>query len=71
MNGKYTVKGMNFHAFHGFLEVERELGQVFCVDVTLTLPLKKEDASPSAMHKIRKADVYEVTKGVVMETKYT
>lgn len=71
MNGKYTVKGMNFHAFHGFLEVERELGQVFCVDVTLTLPLKKEDASPSAMHKIRGADVYEVTKGVVMGTKYT
>ena len=25
----HTVKGMSFHAFHGVLEVERELGQVY------------------------------------------
>ena len=71
MNGKYTIKGMNFHAFHGFLEVERELGQVFSIDVALSFPLKKEEASPSAVHKVRGAEVYDLTRGVVMGTKYT
>ena len=71
MNGKYIIKGMNFHAFHGFLEVERELGQVFSIDVTLSFPLRNEDASPSAVHKIRGAEVYDLTRGVVMGTKYT
>ena len=71
MNGKFTIRGMNFHAFHGFLEVERELGQVFSIDVILSFPLKSEDASPSAVHKIRGAEVYDLTRGVVMGTKYT
>lgn len=70
MQGKYCVKGMSFHAFHGFLEVERELGQVFSIDVCLSFPLKLEDASPSAIQNVRGADIYELTKGVVMGTKY-
>ncbi len=70
MQGKYTIKGMHFHAFHGSLEVERELGLVFNVDATLFFPLLPEDASESAVSKIRGADVYETTKGVMMGTKF-
>ncbi|MDL2264672.1 dihydroneopterin aldolase [Synergistaceae bacterium OttesenSCG-928-I11] len=70
MLGKYTIRGMHFHAFHGSLEVERELGLVFIVDVTLFFPLSPEDASQSAVSKIKGADVYETAKGVMMGTKF-
>jgi dihydroneopterin aldolase len=70
MLGKYTMKGMHFHAFHGALEVERELGLLFIVDVTLFFPLSPEDASQSAAGKIKGADVYETAKDVMMGTKF-
>ncbi len=70
MQGKYTIKGMHFHAFHGSLELERELGLVFIVDVTLFFPLLPEDASQSTANQIESADIYETTKGVMMGTKF-
>jgi dihydroneopterin aldolase len=70
MLGKYTMKGMHFHAFHGALEVERELGLLFIVDVTLFFPLSPEDASQSAVGKIKGADVYDTVKSVMMGTKF-
>jgi dihydroneopterin aldolase len=70
MKGKCTVKGMNFHAFHGAMEVERELGQVFSVDVTLYLDLIAADASPQVKAEVRGSDVYEVAKNIMMGTKF-
>lgn len=70
MQGKYTIKGMNFHGFHGSLEVERELGLVFMVDVSLFFDLKPEDASQNAVSKMKGADVYELTKSLMMGTKF-
>jgi dihydroneopterin aldolase len=70
MKGKCTVKGMNFHAFHGAMEVERELGQVFSVDVTLCIDLTADDASPQVNAEVRGSDVYEVTKNITMGTKF-
>jgi dihydroneopterin aldolase len=71
MKGKCIVQGMNFHAFHGMMEVERELGQVFSVDVTLYMDLKPEDASPSVKTEVRGSEIYEVTKDIMMGTKFT
>jgi FolB domain len=70
MRGKYSVKGMKFHAFHGALEVERELGQVFSVDVDLGIDLGAAEASEGAEPLVRGGDVYEVTKGVVMGSRF-
>lgn len=70
MQGKFTIRGMHFHAFHGSLEVERELGLVFVVDVTLFFPLSQEDASEAAVSKIQGEVVYEVAKSVMMGTKF-
>ncbi|MDR3354509.1 MAG: dihydroneopterin aldolase [Synergistaceae bacterium] len=70
MRGTYTIKGMSFHAFHGVMEVERELGQVFLVDVTLGLELDSKNSSPSVDSNLRGAVIYDLTKNVMMGTKY-
>ncbi|MDR1915221.1 MAG: dihydroneopterin aldolase [Synergistaceae bacterium] len=70
MIGRYTVKGMSFHAFHGLLEVERELGQVFVVDVSLEFELASDDITPTYEPIVRDGDIYELTKNVMMGTKF-
>ncbi|MDR1134125.1 MAG: dihydroneopterin aldolase [Synergistaceae bacterium] len=71
MKCKHAVKGMSFHAFHGVLEVERELGQVFSVDVTVEFDGDPSDVNPKAEPFVRDADIYEISRNVMMETKYT
>ncbi|MDR1471754.1 MAG: dihydroneopterin aldolase [Synergistaceae bacterium] len=70
MMGKYTVKGMSFHAFHGMLEVERELGQVLVVDVALEFELAGDLLTPTSETIVRDAEIYELTKNVMMGTKF-
>lgn len=71
MLGKYTIRGMRFHAFHGSNVVEREFGIGFNVEVTIMYPLKAEDDAPDAQSKVQGAAIYETTKDVMMNTKYT
>ncbi|MDR0654125.1 MAG: dihydroneopterin aldolase [Synergistaceae bacterium] len=70
MKCKHAVKGMSFHAFHGVLEVERELGQIFSVDVIVEFDDDPSDVDPDTEPFVRDADVYEICRNVVMETKY-
>ena len=70
MKCKHVVKGMSFHAFHGILEVERELGQIFSVDVTIEFDGDPSDINPDSEPFVRDADVFEISRNVVMETKY-
>jgi dihydroneopterin aldolase len=70
MKGIHAVMGMNFHAFHGILEVERELGQVFSVDAIVEFDMAPGDDSPKSEPTVKDADVYEITRNVMMETKY-
>lgn len=70
MRGTYSVKGMSFHAFHGVMEVERELGQVFSVDVVLGIEMKPENSGSGFEPSIRGGDIYELTKNVMMGTKF-
>jgi dihydroneopterin aldolase len=70
MKGIHAVMGMSFHAFHGVLEVERELGQVFSVDAIVEFEMAPGDDSPKAEPMIKDADVYEITRNVILETKY-
>ncbi|MDR1019523.1 MAG: dihydroneopterin aldolase [Synergistaceae bacterium] len=70
MKGKCVVRGMNFHAFHGAMEVERELGQMFSVDAALSMEMTLADASPSVNTDVRGSEIYEVTKNVMMGTKF-
>jgi dihydroneopterin aldolase len=61
---------MSFHAFHGILEVERELGQIFSVDVIVEFDGEPSDVKPHAEPFVRDAEVFEISRNVVMETKY-
>jgi dihydroneopterin aldolase len=70
MKCKYAVKGMSFHAFHGILEVERELGQILSVDVTVEFDDDHSNVNPKAEPFVRDADIFEISRNVVMETKY-
>jgi dihydroneopterin aldolase len=62
--------GMDFHAFHGVLEVERELGQVFSVDAIVEFEMELCDDSPKTEPTVKDADVYETVRNVMLETKY-
>ncbi|MDR0649160.1 MAG: dihydroneopterin aldolase [Synergistaceae bacterium] len=70
MKVKCVVHGMSFHAFHGAMEVERELGQMFYVDVALAMEMTEADASPSVNTDVRGSEIYEVTKNIMMGTKF-
>lgn len=70
MVGKYTIKGMRFHAFHGSNVVEREFGIGFNVNATVIYPLTAEDDSEKAESKVKGAEIYEIIKDVMMNTKY-
>ncbi|MDR3076653.1 MAG: dihydroneopterin aldolase [Synergistaceae bacterium] len=70
MKGFHAVKGMSFHAFHGVLEVERELGQVFSVDVAVEFDIEPEDDLTRTEPLVRDADMYEIARNVMTETKY-
>lgn len=71
MLGKYTIKGMRFHAFHGSNVVEREFGIGFTTEVTIIYPLTPDDDTPQSESKVKGAEIYEVVKDVMMNTKYT
>ena len=57
--------GMSFYGYHGVLSQERDLGQVFEVDVELCLDLRAAGESDDPEMTVSYADVYEVVRRVV------
>ena len=70
MQGTTSVNGMSFHAFHGDMEVERELGQVFSVDISVAFEMAASDLSPSSEEAVKGAGIYDVAKEVILGTRY-
>ena len=66
----HTVKGMSFHAFHGVSEVERELGQVYFADAAIEFEQEAAAISQKTEPMIRDADVFEITRTIMMENKF-
>ncbi len=63
------LEGMRFHAFHGSLEVERELGQVLEVSLCVSYDVPLADlGKPDSVYAY--AEIYETVQKVVMGTKY-
>jgi dihydroneopterin aldolase len=52
------------------MEVERELGQVFSVDAALEFELTNGDLAPTADSVVKGTDVYDITKNIMMGTKF-
>ncbi|WP_198470721.1 dihydroneopterin aldolase [Acetomicrobium sp. S15 = DSM 107314] len=64
-----ALRGMQFHAFHGCLEVERELGQIFSINVGMDYELSPEEAdNPEAVPSYQ--EVFERVQHVVMGRKF-
>jgi dihydroneopterin aldolase len=61
---------MVFHAFHGTMEVERELGQIFVVDVVIDFDCVQTEIVQYAEPVIRGQDVYDTTKDLILGTKF-
>lgn len=62
---KILMCGMSFYGYHGVLPQERDLGQVFEVDVELYLDLRAAGESDDQEMTVSYADVYEVVRRVV------
>lgn len=65
-----TLKGIHFHAFHGAMEVERELGQVLEIDLSLAYDVQPSRLTPSALPPVQEPAVFDQVQKVVMSSKY-
>ncbi len=70
MRGKVSVKGMLFYGFHGTMEVERELGQKFLVDVELYMDLEKATEKDDPALSVSPQKIYEIAGKFVTTHKY-
>ncbi|MGD9677825.1 MAG: dihydroneopterin aldolase [Vulcanibacillus sp.] len=66
---KIYFEQMQFYAYHGVLEEENRLGQKFEVDLEMFLDLRKAGESDNLDKTVNYAKVYDVVKGIVIETK--
>lgn len=67
---KIILKGMIFHAYHGVLAAEKELGQRFIVDLEMSLNLKPAGDNDDLRLTINYAEIYELVKKIMLEAKY-
>jgi 7,8-dihydroneopterin aldolase/epimerase/oxygenase len=61
MIGKITLEGLEFHAFHGVYDFEKETGNNFLVDVTVETDFSKAAEADSLLGTVD----YEVLYGLV------
>lgn len=59
---KIELASMNFYAYHGVMPQERQVGNRFVVDLTLTAPLVAAVESDELDDTINYATVYEIVK---------
>ena len=62
---RIALSGMKFYGYHGCLNEEREQGQDFYVDVTLSLSLHSAGKSDELKNTVNYASVFEIVKSVV------
>ena len=62
MTTKIRLKAMRFYAYHGVAEQERQVGNTFQVDLTLTAPLQRAVESDQLEDTINYAEVYETVR---------
>lgn len=62
---KIVLNNMAFYGYHGNLASEKELGQRFFVDITVTTDLTKAGQSDNLEDSINYVEIYESTKAIV------
>ncbi len=71
MLAKISLNDMLFYGFHGSMEVERELGQKFLVDVVLTLDVEDAVKEDNPSKSISSYAIYQLTSTIVTEKKFS
>ena len=59
---KITLENMEFHAFHGCMEHEQQLGNTFIVSVCMELDTSLAGATDELVHTLNYQLVYDVVK---------
>lgn len=59
---KIFLHGMKFYSYHGVFEEENKLGQIFIVDVELSLDLKEAGESDDLHTTVNYGEAYEYIK---------
>lgn len=62
---RIIMNGMRFFGHHGVLAHERELGQIFVVDMELGLDLEPAGKSDDLSHTVSYAEVFQLVEAVV------
>jgi len=60
---KISIENMEFHAFHGCLEHEQQLGNTFIVSVIMDLDTTHAEKSDELEHTLNYQIVYDVVNG--------
>jgi len=60
---KIILENMEFHAFHGCLEHEQQLGNTFVVNVSMELDTSHSGKTDELEHTLNYQLVYDVVKG--------
>lgn len=59
------LDGMTFYAFHGVDPAEKQLGQRFVVDLSVSLDLRKAGATDDLRDTVNYAELYRLTRNIV------
>ncbi len=65
--GHIILRGMLFHAYHGVLPQERQVGAAYRVDLTLQCDLSRAAKTDHLDDTLNYAEVYETVKGVMAQ----
>ncbi|AYU53952.1 dihydroneopterin aldolase [Staphylococcus debuckii] len=59
------LNGMRFYGYHGVLQAENDIGQIFVVDITLKVDLTAAGASDAVEDTVNYAEVYADVKEIM------
>lgn len=65
MSDKIFLNGMAFYAYHGVLPAENDIGQIFKVDVEMTVDLRVAGHSDNVDDTVNYGLVYEDVKAIM------
>lgn len=65
MTDRIFLNGMRFYGFHGVLDAENEIGQIFVVDVELLTDLTDAGVSDDVADTVNYAEVYGDVKAIM------
>ncbi|NLQ71042.1 dihydroneopterin aldolase [Streptococcus mutans] len=68
---KIILKGCRFYAYHGVFSEEKTLGQIFTVDLELSLDLKAASKTDKLEDTVNYGQVFSVLKSRIENSQYT